>query len=102
MKLVHPQEEKQNPGWRERQAEKNNRMFEKEYGKNFSKGPGAVYRDISFINPFLKRNALDFYGGHVTLQVEDKTRVLESELIRDYQIRLQQAEEEKEAVYSEH
>ena len=43
-----------------------------------------MYRDVSFINPFLKRNALDFYGGRVALQVEDKTRVLEGELIRDY------------------
>jgi len=61
-----------------------------------------MYRDVSFINPFLKRNALDFYGGHVALKVEDKTRVLESELIRDYQMRLQQADEEKESALNEH
>lgn len=61
-----------------------------------------MYRDVSFINPFLKHDALDFYGGRVTLQLQDKTRVLENELIRDYQMRLQLAEEEKEAVLAEH
>mmetsp|Transcript_24236 Transcript_24236/g.30041 ORF Transcript_24236/g.30041 Transcript_24236/m.30041 type:complete len:87 (-) Transcript_24236:1717-1977(-) len=59
-------------------------------------------RDTSFINPFLKKEALDFYGGRIALQVEDKSRVLENELIRDYQMRLQQAEEEKESALSEH
>ena len=67
LKLVHPQEEKKTPGLRKKQAEDNNKLFEKLYGSYFPKGPGGMYRDVSFINPFLKRNALDFYGGRVAL-----------------------------------
>ena len=61
------------------------------------KGTGGLYRDPGLVNPFLKLNQLEFYGAHVTLSIEDKARVLESELIRDYQMRLQEAQEEKEA-----
>ena len=102
LKLVHPQVEKKEPGARKRQAEENNNRFERDYGSYFPKGPNGMYRDVSFINPFLKHDALDFYGGRVNLQLQDKTRVLENELIRDYQMRLQLAEEEKEAVLAEH
>ena len=66
------------------------------------KGPQGLYRDPGFVNPFLKLHQLDFFGAHVSLQVEDKARVLESELIKDYQMRLQEAQEEKEAANAEH
>ena len=102
LKLVHPQEEKQNPGARKRQAVEHNNRFEHAYGSYFPKAPNGMYRDVSFINPFLKTEALDFYGGRVALSLTDKGRVLENELIRDYQMRLQQAEQEKEAVLNEH
>jgi len=59
--------------------------FDKEYGKNFKpKGPESIYRDPGSINDFLKQDQLAFYGAHVSLRIEDKARVLESELIKDY------------------
>lgn len=69
LKLINPQEEKMTPGARNKQAKDNNASFELAYGKYFPKTKGGMYADLSFINPFLKRNALDFYGGRVTLQV---------------------------------
>ena len=62
----------------------------------------GIFRDPGVINPYLKLNSFDFFGGHVSLRVEDKARVLESELIKDYQMRLQDAKEEKEAALDEH
>ena len=98
LRLVHPQSEKASPGLRRKQTMSNNEKFEKEFGKNFMpKGPQGLYRDPGFVNPFLKLNELDFYGARVVLSVEDKARVLENELIRDYQMRLHESEEEKEA-----
>lgn len=61
-----------------------------------------MYREPSFVNPYLKLHQLDFFGAHVNLSVEDKARVLESELIKDYQMRLQEAQEEKQAATQEH
>ena len=81
----------------------NNDRFEDEYGSQFvPKGADGLYRDPGLVNPRLKLNQLDFFGAHVCLQVEDKARVLESELVRDYQMRLQEAEERMEAGRQEH
>ena len=48
------------------------------------KGLQGLYREPGFVNPYLKLHTLDFFGAHVNLSVEDKARVLESELIKDY------------------
>ena len=63
---------------------------------------GGLYRDPGLVNPYLKLHQLDFFGAHVNLTIEDKARVLESELIKDYQMRLQEAQDEKEAANQEH
>jgi len=64
-------------------------MFDKEYGKNFKpQGPHSLFRDPGSINAFLKQDKLSFFGAHVSLNVENKARVLESELVKDYQMRL--------------
>ena len=52
--LVHPTDEKLKPGERKKQAKDNNERFEKDFGSYFPKGPGGLYRDPSFINPYLK------------------------------------------------
>ena len=86
---MHPQEEKESPGARKRQAYSNNDKFEQEFGKKFMpKEPQGLYRDPGLVNSYLKLNMLDFFGAHVSLKVEDKARVLESELVKDYQMRL--------------
>ena len=103
LRLVHPQQEIDNPGSRKKQATANNDKFEKEYGKVFMpKDNQGLYRDPGLVNPYLKLNQLGFFGAHVTLTIEDKARVLESELIRDYQMRLREAQDEKEAASQEH
>ena len=58
------------------------------------KGLNGLYRDPGLVNPYLKLNVLDFYGAHVSLNIEDRARVLESELVKDYEMRLQAALEE--------
>jgi hypothetical protein len=59
--------------------------FDKEYGKNFKpKGPTGIFRDPGTITAFLKQDQLAFFGAHVALKIEDKARVLESELVKDY------------------
>lgn len=53
LKLVHPLAEKESPGARKAQSLRNNNLFEKEFGKYLPKGgPNAIYRDMSFMNPF--------------------------------------------------
>lgn len=91
------------PTERKQQALANNAKFDKQYGKTFKpQGPHSIFRDPGSINAFLKQDQLAFFGGHVSLNIEAKARVLESELVKDYQMRLQAADEEKKNVLEEH
>ena len=85
LKLVRPSLEKETPGRRKAQAEQNNKSFDLVFGKVFMpKTESGIYRDPGLVNPFLKQHELDFYGAHVSLALQDRARVLESELIKDY------------------
>ena len=54
------------------------------------------------INEYLTKSKFSFYGSTITLQAEDKVRALENELVRDYHIRLEEAELERNAALEEH
>ena len=54
------------------------------------------------INPILGLDALRFYGSQIDLSKEDKVCALENELVRDYQIRLNENEQQRQWALREH
>ena len=50
----------------------------------------------------MAKNKFSFYGSSIALHAEDKVQALENELVRDYHIRLEEAEAEKHAALEEH
>ena len=50
----------------------------------------------------MNKHKFSFYGSQIIVQAEDKVKALENELIRDYHIRLEEAESEKVAALEEH
>lgn len=58
--------------------------------------------NVSQVNEYLNKNKFSFYGSTIALHAEDKVQALENELVRDYHVRLEEAEQEKFSALSEH
>ena len=84
------------------QAILNNSKFGNRYKMPKPGSESAKLFNAGQINEYLNKHKFNFYGSQIIVQAEDKVKALENELIRDYHIRLEEAESEKHAALEEH
>ena len=84
------------------QALDNNDKFKEKFKPPKVKSEEAKKFDVKKVNKYLGKNKFSFYGSTIALHAEDKIQALENELVRDYHVRLEEAEAEKHAALEEH